>query len=180
DQRAAVEGEVAGRERVDRAADDVRDDDVARVDRVAVALAGEVVGARREGEQRGVAGEVRGRARGRLGEPAPVTGGEAGARETEGENLIGVHARDGTSSAAAPALTRGRRTPARSGRRGTGGPRTSPRRRARTGRSPRGPRSRPGPRRERGSRRPCAGCAAPTRRSAPRRTAPSATPCARA
>ena len=91
DQGAPVEREVAGRERVDGPADDVGDDEVAGVDRVVVGLPGEALGPRRQRQQRRVAGEVRGGAGRRLGEPARVADGQPGAGQPEGENLIGVH-----------------------------------------------------------------------------------------
>jgi hypothetical protein len=70
DQRPSVEREILGRERVDRAAHDVRDDEIAAVDGLVVALPREALQPRREGEQRGVAREVRCGAGCRLGEPA--------------------------------------------------------------------------------------------------------------
>ena len=91
DQGAAVEREVVRRERVDRAADDVRDDEVAGVDGHVVALAGDVVAAGREREQGGVAAEVRRRARGGRGEADGVAGGQPRAGEAEREDLVGVH-----------------------------------------------------------------------------------------
>ena len=85
DQRPPVEREVVGRERVDRSPHDVRDDELAAVDGLVVALAREVLHPRRDGEQRGVAGEVRGGAGRRLGEARrvaarPAPSGPAGRR----------------------------------------------------------------------------------------------------
>jgi hypothetical protein len=70
DQRPAVEGEVARRQGVDRPAHDVRDDDLAAVDRLVIRLARDALGARGQCEQRRIAREVRCGAGGRLGEPA--------------------------------------------------------------------------------------------------------------
>ena len=90
DQRATVEREVAGGERVDRPADDVRDDEVAGVDGGVVGVARDALGPRRQREQRRVAGEVRGRTRRRLGELAGGALGQPGAGQPEGEDLLGV------------------------------------------------------------------------------------------
>jgi hypothetical protein len=89
DQGAPVERQVAGRERVDGAADDVGDDQVAGIDRPMVSVSGEALGPRRQRQQRRVAGEVGGRARRRLGEPARAPGRQPGAGQTEGEDLVG-------------------------------------------------------------------------------------------
>jgi hypothetical protein len=103
DQGAPVEREVAGRERVDGAADDVRDDEVAGVDRAPVGLSGDALGSRRQRQQRRVAGEVRGGAGGRFGETARAAHGKPGAGQPEGENLIGVHPGDGYKESGARA-----------------------------------------------------------------------------
>ena len=74
DQGTPVEGEVAGRERVDGPADGVGDDEGAGVDCAVVRLPGDPLDPRRQRQQRRVGGEVRGRAGRRLGEPrAPRT-----------------------------------------------------------------------------------------------------------
>ena len=88
-----VESEVGGRQRVDRAADHVRDDELAGVDRALVVLAREILHPGREREHRGVAGEVRGGTRSRLRQPAPSPVGQPGTGKPEGEYLIGVDMR---------------------------------------------------------------------------------------
>jgi len=62
DQSPAVEGEIVGRERVDRSPHEVSDDELAAVGRLFVARPSDVLMTRRESEQRSVAREVRGRA----------------------------------------------------------------------------------------------------------------------
>ena len=100
EQRPAIERVVLRRERVDRAAHDVRDDELAAVDGLVVVLAGELLRARRQREQRGVAGEVRGGARRRFGEAVRVAGREARAGQPEGEDLLCLHAEEGAPVAA--------------------------------------------------------------------------------
>ena len=76
DQRPSIEGEVLRRERVDRAAHDVRDDESAAVRGRVVLLARQPVQPRRQREQRRVAREVRGRASGCLGKILRVARGQ--------------------------------------------------------------------------------------------------------
>jgi hypothetical protein len=91
DQRTSVEREVGRRDGVDRAANDVRDDDVAAVDRVVVGGLRDLPDPRGQREQRRVAREVGGGTRGRLGETPRLAGGQPRPGEPEGENLIGVY-----------------------------------------------------------------------------------------
>jgi hypothetical protein len=90
DQGTPVEREVAGRERVDRPADGVGDDEVAGIDRVVVSLSSEALGARCQRQQRRLAGDVRGGTGRRFGDTACAPDGQAGAGQSEGENLICV------------------------------------------------------------------------------------------
>jgi hypothetical protein len=98
DQSAAVERLVARRERVDGAPDDVGEDEVAAVDRLVVRFARDALGPGRQGEQRGVAGEVRRGARRRFGKRARAPDGQPGAAQPEGEDLVGLHDRCSTRS----------------------------------------------------------------------------------
>ena len=91
DERAAVEREVVGRERVDGSAHDVRHHQVAPVDGLVVALPGDAVLARRQRQQSRISGEVGGRAGGRPGEIGRAGPGQPRAGEPEGEDLLGVH-----------------------------------------------------------------------------------------
>jgi len=62
---------------MDRSPHDMRDDEIAAVDGFVAALPREALQPRCQGEQRGVAGEVRGGARRRLGEAACVAAGQS-------------------------------------------------------------------------------------------------------
>ena len=114
DQRTPVEGEVPRCQGVDRAAHDVGDDEIARVDRLEVGLAGDAVRACPQREQRRVAGEVRGGAGRRLGEAARIPGRQARAGQPEGEDLFDV---DGHADP--PTMAPGARSPSRRPRAGS-------------------------------------------------------------
>ena len=91
DQRPSIEGVVLRRERVDRAAHDVRDDEFAAVGGLVVLLPRQTLQPRRHREQRRIAREVRGGARRRRGEVLRVAHGQPRAGQPKGEDLLRLH-----------------------------------------------------------------------------------------
>ncbi len=92
ERRPAVEREIAGRERMDRPAHYMGDDEIAGVGRLVIPLARDAFAARGQGEQRRVAREVGDGTRRRLREARRAAAGEAPrAGESEGENPLRVH-----------------------------------------------------------------------------------------
>jgi hypothetical protein len=76
---------------VDRSPDDVSNDELAVIGRFVIPPPGDFLVARSESEQGGVAREVGGRTRRRLGEGSRSATGQPEASRAEGENLLGVH-----------------------------------------------------------------------------------------
>jgi hypothetical protein len=89
DQRTPIEGEIVRRKRVDGPAHDVRDHEVAGVDRSLVLLAPETLRTRPERQQGSIAREVRGRAGRRTGEGRRRPG-EPGPGEPESQDLLNL------------------------------------------------------------------------------------------